>query len=169
MLPLGRINQLYILATRSRYAGPSSHTTRDELSPDRTDRGAMGHEQSNEPEFPIALFFGGLVGRFPVLGAVAFFFRPGISTSERCDEGTPFRALSVGRLQDRGWAEGKMAQSIINRALPAPRFSSKFECWRRLPERHSVLARTVRFRPCVGGLDPYQIRKFTNNTKECGI
>lgn len=33
---------------------------------------------TNEPASPIALFFGGLVGGFLVLGAVAFFFRPGI-------------------------------------------------------------------------------------------
>jgi hypothetical protein len=33
---------------------------------------------TNEPASPIALFFGGFVGGFLVLGAVAFFFRPGL-------------------------------------------------------------------------------------------
>jgi len=58
---------------------------------------------TNEPASPIALFLGGLVGGFLVLGAVAFFCRPGIS------RGTLARtallgALLGGVLGVAGWA-----------------------------------------------------------------
>jgi len=58
---------------------------------------------TNEPASPIALFFGGCAGGFLMLGAVAFFFRPGLNQGTLAMTAL-LGAVLGGALGVAGWA-----------------------------------------------------------------